>query len=163
MKTKRCSKCGEIKSESEFNMNRTKNNGLDSWCRKCSNKYGIKYYKKNPERAKKYYRKNLYRIWAIATINHHKKRDFDVIIIIDELEELAKNTIYCPLCDIKLKWEKGKKQDNSPTLDRINNEKILTLDNIKIICSKCNTTKSNRTMNEFIKYCTKISNKFNQI
>ena len=65
------------------------------------------------------------------------------------------------MCDEPLDWEYGTgRNDNSPTLDRVNNENILTLDNTWIICSRCNATKHNRTMKEFINYCTMISDKF---
>lgn len=36
---KRCSHCGEIKDECEFNKNRSTKDGLSHWCRECSKKY----------------------------------------------------------------------------------------------------------------------------
>ena len=47
-------------------------------------------------------------------------------------------------------------QPNSPTLDRINNENVITNENIWIICSRCNATKLDRTLSEFIDYCQYI-------
>jgi len=62
MKTKRCSKCGKVKSESEFNKNRTTKNGLGSECRECAKKYNREWRKNNPEYDKKYQLNNAKRI-----------------------------------------------------------------------------------------------------
>ena len=48
---------------------------------------------------------------------------------------------------------------STPTLDRINNNGVLTLKNTQIICMQCNTTKGSRTMKEFISYCAMVANK----
>jgi hypothetical protein len=45
---------------------------------------------------------------------------------------------------------------NHPILDRINNETVLRLDNVEIICWKCNSTKLNRTKEEFYEYCRDV-------
>ena len=45
--SKKCTKCGEIKDESEFNKNRGAKDGLFSWCRKCANAQSRKWYKEN--------------------------------------------------------------------------------------------------------------------
>lgn len=67
---------------------------------------------------------------------------------------MAYNTEICPICGVKLDYApfKGKIQDNSPSLDRINNEISISLDNSWIICNSCNRTKSNRTLKEFKEY-----------
>ncbi|MCK5608345.1 hypothetical protein KAR91_41065 [Candidatus Pacearchaeota archaeon] len=55
---KRCSKCGEKKSFSEFNKKSTAKDNLDSWCKKCTAECHKKYYQahkiKVGERIKKY-------------------------------------------------------------------------------------------------------------
>ena len=36
---KKCCQCGETKPVTEFGVNRSRNGGLQSWCKECSNKY----------------------------------------------------------------------------------------------------------------------------
>ena len=49
-KTKRCSKCGEIKTLSEFGKNAAAKDGLQSWCRQCYAEYNAKRYIENREK-----------------------------------------------------------------------------------------------------------------
>jgi hypothetical protein len=58
-----------------------------------------------------------------------------------------------------LQYGHGRK-DNSPALDRKSNQKILNIDNVQILSDKCNATKHNRTMKEFIEYCKIVYFKF---
>ncbi|MFP3041857.1 hypothetical protein LQZ19_08550 [Treponema primitia] len=44
---KRCSKCGELKDESEFNKKSASKDGLTSHCKECASKYYQKYYEIN--------------------------------------------------------------------------------------------------------------------
>ena len=37
-KTKKCPKCGEVKSLADFTKDRTRKNGVGGWCKKCFNK-----------------------------------------------------------------------------------------------------------------------------
>ena len=53
---KRCSKCKQIKDESEFSKNRSRQDGLRVWCKKCESEYAHKRYKKNRGPLKKYFR-----------------------------------------------------------------------------------------------------------
>lgn len=165
MKTKICSKCKEKKDISEFWKHKRSKDGLYCWCKKCWKEYGKKYYQKNKERISKhsreYRKKHPVKHWCRTTIRQHKHKGFKVLFNFKDLIPIAKQTKYCSICDIKLKWGYDKGRTNaSPTLDRINNGKILTLNNIQIICYKCNATKRDRTMKEFIEYCNKVSKKF---
>jgi 5-methylcytosine-specific restriction endonuclease McrA len=80
----------------------------------------------------------------------------------NQIRELARKTTHCGICGCELDWEgdRSNKNDNRPTLDRANNESHIAIDNIQIICRKCNRTKSDRTMSEFIEYCRNVTNRF---
>lgn len=176
MKTKRCNKCGEVKPITEFYKNRTRKDGLYSNCKECASKYQKEYRKKYPEMRRRYERENRKRIsekarekrlknphkyWVSSTLRKHRYKGFKVNISRDELIEIAKNTTNCYFCDCKLEWGYGKgASKNSPTLDRINNEGVLTLKNTQILFRRCNGIKQEKSMQEFIEYCTIISNKF---
>jgi len=103
--------------------------------------------------SKKYYRNHRHRWWAHSTIQLHKKYGHIINISTDELEQIAKKIVHCPICNCKLKWESGKSSSISPSLDRINNGKIINKNNIWIICRKCNASKQDRTLKEFVEYC----------
>ena len=99
--------------------------------------------------------------WARDTLSGHRKK-YKVEISFDYVFQLATHQQVCFFCNCKLDYNRGKSrlQDNSPSLDRINNESTLTKDNVIIVCQKCNRTKSNRTFKDFIKYCGGIWEKF---
>ena len=153
MKTKFCYKCKTEKPIAEFNKDRSNKGGLQKRCRKCDNQYRREWFRKNPIKT-----------WCSQTIRNHKTDDYIVDIKRDELMKMAIKTKKCPICGITLDYSFGTKNNklwiNSPSLDRINNEKFLNLDNIQIICRRCNATKLNRSMKEFVIYCAKIYNKF---
>ena len=128
--------------------------------RRCGNRYYKKHRDAVLKKQKVRYAQNLFRNWASHSLVHHKESGFIIRISTRELEELAKASTFCPICDAPLLWGKNKVGSRSPTLDRKNNENFLFLDNVWIICNLCNRTKSNRTFKEFIEYCEKITNKF---
>jgi len=124
-------------------------------------------YKKHREKklaySKKWQAKNPHRFWAINTISRHKKGGYDVDATIDEIMNMAKNANACPYCGVTLEFANGKgMKRGSPSLDRINNGKVINKNNVQIICHSCNTTKLNRTHVEFIEYCKKIIHRFEE-
>ena len=56
---------------------------------------------------------------------------------------------HCPVFGIKLVINKDKKQDNSPTLDRINPDLGYIPGNCAVICWKANRFKKDATLSEF--------------
>jgi 5-methylcytosine-specific restriction endonuclease McrA len=80
--------------------------------------------------------------------------------------ELAERTEYCTLCETKLYWGfkgDGKIHSNSPSLDRKDNRSDLTPENSQITCTRCNVTKGDRSMEEFVSYCQDIALKFGDV
>ena len=166
MKTKICSSCKEIKPINKFGKNKTRKNGKHYYCKKCVNLKSSEWEKRNPEKVKKmdrnYRKNNPIKTWCRNTISSHKQSGYKVLFTAKDLYPIAKQTKNCPICNVLLKRKSGKRQFYSPNLDRKDNGDILTLNNIWIICNKCNVTKSNRTMKEFAYYCTMVSDKFKQ-
>jgi hypothetical protein len=101
-------------------------------------------------------------LWAQMCIGNHKRNGFTMTITRHELSEMALKANTCLICDVPLAWGylNGKIQRNSPSLDRIDNEKEVRKDNVQILCSYCNRTKLARTMKEFIDYCKYVAKKF---
>ena len=161
---KQCSRCKEFKKVEEFYRNEQYGDGLHNWCKECVRGNRKRWYANNRERSREISRRwqvnNPERRWVINTLSSHRQKDFEVNITIDALTELAKNTKTCLLCGCELDWSvntKGYLQFNSPSLDRIDNADTLTLDNVQIICYRCNVTKQNRSMKEFVEYCKLVA------
>jgi 5-methylcytosine-specific restriction endonuclease McrA len=118
------------------------------------------YRNRNKDRIKSNYLKKIHRYWAQNSIYNHRKRKFIIKVTTDELENLAKNTQECLYCGEKLNWSWGRgHSSHSPTLDRINNEVEIRIDNVEIICRRCNATKYDRSKEDFIRYCEMIVNR----
>ena len=54
----------------------------------------------------------------------------------------------CPILNIELCTTNQKQEDNSPSIDRIDNEKGYTKDNILIISNRANSLKKDATLEE---------------
>lgn len=72
METKLCTKCGKVKSVSEFSKNSSKKDGLQSMCKECVRKYKQKHYAEN----KQYYleKAKAYREAGRERLNRYKSR-----------------------------------------------------------------------------------------
>jgi len=103
--------------------------------------------------------------WAQTTLSFHRKK-FDVRITREELAEFAKDKLTCPYCDVVLDWLVNRRigrsgpARNSPTLDRKNNDRIIDLSTVEIVCHRCNACKQDFTKAEFVEYCKTVSEKF---
>jgi hypothetical protein len=147
---RRCTNCGEEKDESAFY---TRKDGSPvTKCKAC-----------HMACCKEARQRNRLRYWAIASISGHRKLGHLIQITTDELQELASHATNCPMCGVEFDWgpkTKSGARPNSPSVDRVGNEKVLDAHNIQIICRKCNYTKSDRSMAEFVDYCKRIVERF---
>ena len=162
MDTRKCIICQQELSSDNFYKHMRK-------CKKCYCEMTHKYYVSHREQALvrgiTRAKENPYRHWAKNTLSKHRSRGNVVNITTDELEKIARSTKYCSLCGTELIWQsyKGSYLDNSPSLDRINNGNILDFDSIMILCRRCNVSKYNRTLPEFISYCKHIVEKWGDL
>ena len=139
-----CGRCGLEKDESDFYTKTI------SYCKPCCSISR----KENG---------NYFRIWAYNSLKSHIKKGFTVNISTNELKEVAKKSKNCPYCSKELAWTNRISMPNSPTLDRINNENDISNDNYLIICRECNTSKSNRSIQEFLDYIKNVKSKLEKI
>ena len=70
VKTKQCTKCGEVLPASEFDKASDKKDGLRSHCKCCMYIYGKNYYMANKEKVN-----NRYKIWSTTNRDIMAKRD----------------------------------------------------------------------------------------
>jgi len=99
--------------------------------------------------------------WAMRTRSSHQQK-YLVQMSSAEIALMAFRTPYCPFCGKGLDYDINADREvaDKPSLDRTDNGIIMNTDNTQIICFKCNTTKSNRTMKQFVDYCTAIAHKY---
>lgn len=76
-----------------------------------------------------------------------KSRGLEFNICVDDI---ALPT-FCPVLGYKLEVGDGKRQDNSPSIDRINNSLGYIKGNVRIISFRANALKNNGTIEEFEK------------
>ena len=124
-----------------------------------------KYRKMHPEKAmidkERMKERRPFYFWAATSIRNHRANGCVIKLTIPELEQIASESKECAICGKCLKWNGGKGMlKDLPTVDRINNEDILSKDTIQILCFDCNRTKGYRSMQEFIAYCSLIVSKF---
>ena len=143
---KQCSVCNKTKPLSDYYKANHLKDGLQLHCKQCARAKQTRYRKNNPVRA-----------WCSGTIGSHKACGYIVELSLNELYDVASTITTCPICKCKLVWSPsskgGKVIPRSPTLDRINNQKVMRLGNVQIICHQCNHTKGTRTPEELFAWC----------
>jgi len=160
---RKCSKCKHVKSVNHFAIDRQNKSGHSSICKQCRNEYqkihpGTRrlYQKTHPEKYIKRFmewrERNPARHWTAVTLISHRKRGFEVNISNQQLYDLITKIHNCQACGKPLKFNRGKHgpAHDSPTMDRMNNEKILTPSNILILCLSCNASKSEKPYRDFL-------------
>jgi|TARA_R110002073_G_scaffold255108_1_gene417733 hypothetical protein len=132
---KACTKCGIEKEYTEEFFSKREHGKLRADCRTCYNKY---------------YRDNNHRYLKASMVYDAKERakkknmDFNLVKKDIHFPEV------CPVFNIKL--EHGRKDwKNSPTIDRIDNNKGYVLDNCIVVSCIANTIKNSATPKQILK------------
>jgi hypothetical protein len=90
----------------------------------------------------------------MATKNNHayKFEKGAVQIDLDWLHQKAVETENCPWCKTKLSYVTGRGQrfHDSATLDRLDNEKFMTHQNVEIVCWRCNAAKGTDSLEGYL-------------
>ena len=147
-----CRDCGHKGPASDFYT--TGRGRPDCLCKECRKKASRKKYEDNP-----------YKAWAVNTRSYHESKGIQFYIRLDELERAARIHDKCMICDQSLYYGKktnGIKQDNSPYLDRLNNEDYVDNNNVLLVCARCHGAKKGLTLREFLNYCKYIINRFSR-
>jgi hypothetical protein len=164
---RKCSRCGTDKTYTTITIRgyphrKWVSDGNGGYiCHNCTKK--TLYQKREHEYTLKRLRTSNPRIlWAQMSYRNHKRNNFIMNLTMHELEEMASKTNKCAICDVILVWGylNGKLLKSTASLDRINNEKVITKNNIQILCYECNAIKRTKPMQEFIDYCKYVAKKF---
>jgi len=170
---KTCSKCNENKELKDFHNCKINSDGLYNWCKNCKKEYDKKY--RNSDKIQNYYHSQEYKTKKINYFNKNyllrklnnikskikfRNRDIEFSITIKDLEIVE----FCPLLNIKLDYTvgNGRKNWNSVSIDRIDNNKGYIPGNVWIISKLANTMKNCATKEELIIFSENILKKFKQ-
>lgn len=149
---KLCPKCRESKDTKEFDENRARGDGLSSYCHKCE----LKRYRRR-RKTDEYlgYQREWVKKWRLTPrgiLNRirysAKSREVPFNITAPEFEDwLSSRKLICFYCSIPFLTATGKtggRKDKSmkyATIDRKDNRKGYTIDNITLCCARCNVIK----------------------
>jgi len=92
-------------------------------------------------------------LWLNSAKSRAKAKGLEFDIVLDDIDFPR----YCPLLGIKLDYNaKGAANKKSPSLDRIDNTKGYTKDNVWVISYKANTMKNNASLKELKLFCKNL-------
>lgn len=148
--TKKCSRCKQEQPVIEFYQNSSKKDGLSHWCRSCNKTTQKAYRAANLEKvnaqAQKYYREHPFSHLLTDIKCRAKRKQLDFNLDLEYLNSIKVQ--YCPILKFELSYEpnpQSKRLQNKATLDRIDNSKGYTKDNVAFISWKANRLKCNLT------------------
>ena len=173
-----CNRCKTQKSTDLFSKKKTAKDGLCSNCKECEKLIHKAYYEKNREtilEKDKQKRKLGLRVKSKPTLktrleqnskrkelrrkspelslyteakNRAKEKGLEFSILLDDIFVPP----VCPILLIPLKTGTGKLQSSSPSLDRVDNSKGYTKDNIMVISYLANRMKSSASKEQLLQF-----------
>lgn len=162
---KKCSHCGRLLPVDNFSKSKTSANGYRSWCKECintsrnaeENKLKCRqYYESRGRELMRYYKENNIQtyLWKSAR-SRAKQRGEDFSISLEDVIIPSK----CPILGIPLEYHRGRPQDNSYSLDRIDPSKGYVKGNIWVISFRANRIKNDSTIEELRLIADKVEQK----
>jgi hypothetical protein len=152
MPDKVCTKCHVEKDrETGFHKDKSKPDGFRTWCKQCAIPASLAYHNRNKEHVT--HRNRNYKVahparYLAWCARHRAKRD-NVEFSITEQD--IRMPTKCPILGIPL-FMGGRHNPNSPSLDRINNERGYVKGNINVISYRANALKSDATVDELKRF-----------
>ncbi len=171
-----------INKNKKINIDINYNKPIKCECQQCGNIYFVKSIQSNHvkicdecikiNKQSEEYKDDLYYKWARRCLYSHRERGHIVLISIEELINLAKQTKYCNICGTKLSYftdvdDHINRYIKHATLDRILNTTTYTINEVGILCNRCNSIKGDLNINElkniingYVKYIKKVDPSF---
>lgn len=182
LRMKICKICKQSLGEDCFNINKSKEDGLEIYCKECSKIKAQKAYKKgkdkyltkNKERYSKnkeeilkscseYYKKlkstNPELLILRAAKHRAKVKNLPINITIEDI----KIPEFCPILKIKLEVSSEKASHNSPSLDKIIPELGYVKGNIQVISNLANTMKRDANFEQLINFAEWVNREIKPI
>jgi len=160
---KKCSMCLKTKAADKFSKSKHNKSGLQNACKECDHIKMVKYYENGG--IDKFF------IALFRDLKHNaERRKIQVDITIDDLKELfSKQNGLCALSKDVMTWDKyttnnqRMKNFKNISVDRIDPKGTYAKDNIQLLCSQVNQMKWDLTQTEFITFCRKVTDNFQEI
>ena len=116
----------------------------EKWYESLTDEQREQYYQKRLQRNKEIRKEDPRKPMLADARKRAKKKNLEFNLVIEDL------TIpdFCPILEIPLFVAGGKRTDNSPSLDRIDNSKGYTKDNVFVISFRANALKNDATLDE---------------
>jgi hypothetical protein len=144
--TKACSKCGEVKPHSAFHRSSKSKTGFKAQCKACANQ-------RHRDRAARAFSRNANpvasRIAKMLAAAKHRAKTKGLEFDLDSQFLYSLITEHCPVTGAAFHWktnygagEQGNPHPHAPSLDRIDNSRGYTKDNVWIISWKVNALKN---------------------
>jgi hypothetical protein len=176
LRMKICKKCNQSLKESLFNRNKNKPDGIDIYCKECTQVKSKLAYEKGREkyraRDKERYLENKEQILQNSKeyYEHLKSSRPEVLLLRSakhrsKVNNLAINITpedivipeYCPILKIKLECSRVNASKNSPSLDKIIPELGYIKGNIQVISNLANTMKWDANFEELVNFAEWIN------
>jgi len=175
-----CRKCGEEKPLSEFVKSKVCRHGRSWTCRECENARGRRWKEKNSERLSAR-RRELYleKYGPVNRANEERRRREhpfrvrcqrlrsgmrdrsklfgvpfdDEVLTVPYLMDLLRRQTSCDCCGTEFEFEftDQKMKDRAPSVDRIRSSLGYVVENIALVCWRCNRLKSDSIPEELIR------------
>lgn len=159
---RRCRTCKKLRSLECFWGQNSKKDGLQSECRFCMKERNLRWHRQNRDRSRQLNRKAIRKmrtkdvrkaLWK-ACKDRAKQSDIEFDLVPEDIVI----PLQCPVFGIKLESHLGKGlsrsltiRDKAPSIDRIDNAKGYTKDNIIIVSFRANRIKSDASIEELKK------------
>jgi hypothetical protein len=138
-----CTKCKVEKSIDEFFFTGSKKQTVRAWCKACVANSIVGHYRRERDADPK-------RGWARASHKSSAQRardkSYEHELTIDNIYERCPDN--CPVFGFPLNYSNTTLRFDSPTLDRIDNSKGYTVDNIQVISRRANSMKGDGTIED---------------
>lgn len=161
---KACSKCGEVKSLSEFVRSKKTKDGHEARCLVCerARKKTTRSYRRDCERLRSDPRSAQLSKMVTSSRRRAKEKQLEHNIDVKYLRAIA--TSHCPYLGVELHWKVQRGMGvvntvfpNSPSLDRIDSSKGYVKGNVVIVSHRANSIKRDATEVELIEMGRRIA------
>lgn len=166
---KECPHCGRMLPLSLYSKSNTSANGYRSWCKECIN--SNRNSELNKLKCREYYNQtgreltiqnklsNIKKYLYQSAKARAKQRGEEFSISLDDIQVPK----ICPILGIPLQYNRGVKQDNSYSLDRIDSSKGYVKGNVWVISLRANRIKNDSTPQELRLIADKVEEKLHSI
>jgi hypothetical protein len=146
---KRCNRCTRSLDTSLFYKNRSSPSGMSSYCKLCMNEINSNTpSSKDRSRTRQYVNRSKTKNFAITLFRNAKQsaRKHGLEFNIDHNDVSVPDK--CPVLGIPLFRTEGKRTPNTPSIDRINNDRGYVKGNVAVISWRANELKRDATVEE---------------